>query len=186
MKKIIKKSVVELPNKTGQVSDTINVTDKITNAPSINLVQQMVGVPTDGVVYYEGDAIPEGYEEVEYPMFTKLFEGNVTSGDTVTLLDDVSKYKFIYILTGTDSIIFESSLIASTLNSDFGIDASKNWCAVTDTMLPAIQVHAVGLTKIDNTHFTVRGAFYQYIGQDGVGSLGNPIECKIREIWGSQ
>lgn len=67
MKTIIKKSVVEIPKATGSVSDTLNVEDKITNAPSINLVGQMTGIPKDGIIAYEGDAIPEGYEEVEDP-----------------------------------------------------------------------------------------------------------------------
>ena len=66
-KKIKKMSVVELPQATGSISDTINVADKVKNAPSINLVQQMTGIPQDGVIAFDGDEIPEGYEEVEDP-----------------------------------------------------------------------------------------------------------------------
>jgi hypothetical protein len=66
-RKIKKMSVVELPQATGSISDTINVTDKVKNAPSINLVQQMTGIPQDGVIAFDGDVIPEGYEEVENP-----------------------------------------------------------------------------------------------------------------------
>lgn len=62
-----KKSIVELPKAHGSVSDTLSVEDKVTNAPSINLVQQMTGIPQDGVIAFDGTLIPEGYEEVEMP-----------------------------------------------------------------------------------------------------------------------
>lgn len=67
IKYIEKKSVAPIDPVEGAVVDTLNVVDKVKNAPSINLVQQMTGIPQEGVIAFEGDVIPEGYEEVENP-----------------------------------------------------------------------------------------------------------------------
>lgn len=67
MKIIEKKSIVPLPQATGSISDTINVEDKVKNAPSINLVQQMTGIPQEGIIQFDGEEIPEGYEEISDP-----------------------------------------------------------------------------------------------------------------------
>ena len=94
-----KKSIAEIPPATGSVSDTLNVTDKITNAPSIRLVKEMIedaagggsgdiiedgtGLPKDGVIAFDGveEDIPEGFELVENPDDTKLdeLEAKITS-----------------------------------------------------------------------------------------------------------
>lgn len=66
-KKIKKFSVAPLDRATGSVSDTENVEDKVTNAPSIGLTQRLVGIPTDGVIAFDGEEIPDGYEEVVDP-----------------------------------------------------------------------------------------------------------------------
>ena len=62
-----KKSIVELPKTQGSISDTLNVEDKVRNAPSINLVQEMVGIPQEGIIAFDGNEneIPEGYEKIE-------------------------------------------------------------------------------------------------------------------------
>lgn len=66
MKYIKRKEMNALPT-SGMVSDTINVEDKVKNAPSINLVQHMTGIPVDGVIDFDGteEEIPEGYEIAE-------------------------------------------------------------------------------------------------------------------------
>ena len=63
--KIKRKSIATKPIQGG-ISDTLNVDNKVLNAPSINLVQQMVGIPEEGVIQFDGteDEIPEGYEKI--------------------------------------------------------------------------------------------------------------------------
>ena len=83
MSKVIhieKKSVVPLEEATGAVSDTLNVADKVKNAPSINLVQQMTGIPQGGIIEFEGDEIPEGYELVAEEGWKNI---NDSDGNTV-------------------------------------------------------------------------------------------------------
>ena len=88
--RIQRKSIVTLPKTTGNIVDTLNVEDKITNAPSINLVQMMAGVPEEGIIEFDGDEIPEGYEEVDYDTDWVWLDQEVgilyrKKGDLVTL-----------------------------------------------------------------------------------------------------
>ncbi len=102
-----KKSIVELPKAQGSVSDTLSVEDKVTNAPSINLVQQMTGIPQDGVIAFDGTLIPEGYEEVEmssnnnsliettkvlYSVDPMVYNNLNATGDTLNLTDSLENY----------------------------------------------------------------------------------------------
>lgn len=85
-KSIKKMSVVELPPAVGSISDTLNVEDKITNAPSINLVQRISGVPIEGVIAIDDDGeIPEGWEEIESPLATSEKDGLMSAGDKAKL-----------------------------------------------------------------------------------------------------
>lgn len=63
----IKRKSIAMKPIEGGIVDTINVQDKVRNAPSINLVQNMTGIPTEGIIAFDGteEEIPEGYEKVE-------------------------------------------------------------------------------------------------------------------------
>ena len=65
MEYIKRKSIAQLKNSINDISNTIDVEDTTLIAPSINLVESMSGIPADSVILYDGDDIPEGYEEVE-------------------------------------------------------------------------------------------------------------------------
>lgn len=54
MKYIEKKTIAVIPKATGCVSDTLNVEDKTTNAPSIRLMEEQM--PDTGTTLYESSA----------------------------------------------------------------------------------------------------------------------------------
>ena len=82
MKYIEKKSVVTIPPATGSVTDTLNIEDYRTNAPSLRLTIEMIlkhSVPIGTGRDYFGTEAPKGYlfadgaevSRIDYP---ELFE----------------------------------------------------------------------------------------------------------------
>lgn len=65
MKFLQKKSIAEIPPASGSVSDTLNVTDKVTNAPSIRLVQEMIGNSPGGGGGTDSVDVPTKTSELE-------------------------------------------------------------------------------------------------------------------------
>lgn len=115
MKYIEKMSVVPIPPASGAVSDTINIEDKVTNAPSINLVQQMTGIPQDGIITYDGEVVPEGYEEVK--LVEDLSESIVLNSNIDKTTSHIQLLKY-----------------GQTINLLFTIIRTNNW-NTTDTIL---------------------------------------------------
>ena len=134
MKFLQKKSIAEIPPATGSVSDTLNVTDKITNAPSIRLVQEMINntsdggstegeitsdnvscIPQDGVIAFDGEEIPEGYEEVGNPYLTKLYSGTSHSNSGMLLENINNFYGVLLVAKEPDNNIKTSMFYPSEL-----------------------------------------------------------------------
>ncbi len=76
-KYIKRKAMSVVPPAAGTISDSVNVIDEKTTAPSIDLTKRITGIPVDGVIIYEGDElnIPEGYEKVNSGMFLPIGAG---------------------------------------------------------------------------------------------------------------
>lgn len=102
MRYIRRKSSIKLDESSGNIVDTLNVEDKVRNAPSINLLQQMAGIPTEGIIAYETEdgTIPEGYEEVD----SSLISSGVEVG-TIVEWDDSEP-----IPEGYDIVVDDNSL----------------------------------------------------------------------------
>lgn len=82
----ILKRITELEttkSKNNYISDTLNIKDKKTNTLSLNLTEQLVGIPQWGVVPYEGEALPSGYEQIDsiFPNATTDEPGLMTKED---------------------------------------------------------------------------------------------------------
>ena len=50
----IKRKSIAMKPIEGGIVDTINVQNKVKNAPSINLVQNMTGIPTEVIIAFDG------------------------------------------------------------------------------------------------------------------------------------
>lgn len=121
-------------NKIGSISNTLDVEDKIITAPSINLVQNLAGIPMEGVIAYEGEEIPEGYEEVEGYKASKSYiisEVIWENSDTSTFYNQVSMkyndydmlsiyfYNTVEKIMGSCTMIKEYGTSFSSITSDF-------------------------------------------------------------------
>ena len=141
MKIIRKKSVVSLPKATGSISDTINVDDKVKNAPSINLVQQMTGVPQESIIAYEGEDIPEGYEECEdpnqVPIATTETDGLMSSTDK-TKLDSLKTDNFVKLYSA--SSFASTGELSENVDNFYGVllvSKFSTYNAIGSTFLPS-------------------------------------------------
>lgn len=126
---------------TGSIVDTSNVEDKITNAPSINLMEQMVGAPTDSIIMFDGDEIPYGYEEVEiqesvqtkvlYNAFETLDFTPCTSWQTYQLSDSLDNYDALLTQFFYTNATTTSGYLLLTSSFDY---YQKTTCSITGTV----------------------------------------------------
>lgn len=81
----IKRKSIAMKPVQGGISDTLNIEDKVKNAPSINLVEQMTGIPQEGVIVFDGteEEIPEGYEKADIDWKNANVNSNYVSDGTV-------------------------------------------------------------------------------------------------------
>lgn len=127
---IIKKSIVELPKAIGGISDTLNITDKIKNAPSINLVEKIAVVPVGSVVAVEDEEaenLDEGWEETENPFLPEQKSmATFKTGTSHVNYTISAAYGFAQIKLETTSVNIGN---AFTLNSDGTFTVNKD-CTV--------------------------------------------------------
>ena len=157
MKIIEKKSVVPLPPTTGSISETLNINNKKTNAPSLSLAEKMMGIPTDGIIPFEGDEIPEGYEEVGNPNLEVYSTEETLTGET--WIDGKPIYRKVIecgpmpnattkqVSTGLSNVFYTDYevMIHSTANKSFIKLPSISTSAITNNMTVSITWDTINL-----------------------------------------
>lgn len=113
---------------------------------------------------------------------TLLWEGIASARDSITLNDDYTKYNFLHIVTGTETLDFGSALIASTISTGNEIDASKLYVNGNGQT----QIHSARFfTTGNNKTLTLDNAIYQITSSANVASLKDPVACKVKKIYGT-
>ena len=173
MEYIKRKSIAQLKNSINDISNTIDVEDTTLIAPSINLVESMSGIPTDSVILYDGDDIPEGYEEV------KGMVASSGSGLITEILwenpDPTASFEYQpIILKHTDYDICE---IIYIVDSSTNIQSSVKFLKGYDTRLFDIDT---GDTRDIYYHIQTDKIYQMFIAQDSYNFSGtNCVPLKV-------
>lgn len=172
---------------TGSIVDTTNVDDKISNAPSINLMEQMVGAPTDSVIMYDGDEIPKGYEEVEVQFITKkvLYENSEGTKNNFTLSDNKNNYKELEItygsLTNEGDIIMKTDILPVVEGYQLTYISTMYWTAVGTTR---VLHYMISFDDELNVKIGHRNGLELNIDSGVAGTTSGNLSLKIYKITG--
>lgn len=105
-----------------------------------------------------------------------LFEGNATAGQTITLNDDFTKYRFLYIVNGNSSQDWNGVMIGSTINSSNEMYFTKGFVNSSKNS----QIHIATLKKISNTQLQVIECGYKTLS-----SSSEFTSASVKKIYGS-
>ena len=113
---------------------------------------------------------------------TLLYSGNATAGQTITLNDDYTKYRFLYIVNGTSEQNWSGAMIGTTVNSGTEIYFIKGYLNVNKSS----QIHIANLRRVSNTQLQVVECGYKVLtGNDGSASNTPFVSSNVKKIYGS-
>lgn len=133
---IEKKSVVSIPEVNGAVSDTWNINDKTTNAPSIRLVEELIpSVIIENNIYSTEETIigfrinSDGSKQ---PVYRKFIDKSITGGSNRTIATienmkdliryDGSVFKGTYPTSGNHENIYSMWTVVSRNKCNFVVE----------------------------------------------------------------
>ena len=111
-----------------------------------------------------------------------LFSGNATAGQTITLNDDFTKYRSLYIVNGTADTDWNGAMVGTTVNSDNEMYFTKGYLNVNKSS----QIHIANLRRVSNTQLQVVECGYKVLtGNNGENSTTPFTSANVKKIYGS-